>query len=55
VLASSPLIPEIIPLSFVIPAKAGIHRATGSALDEWIPAFAGMTKKRDDGKRPGRR
>ena len=27
----------------VIPAKAGIHRATVSGADEWIPAFAGMT------------
>ncbi len=27
----------------VIPAKAGIHLATDSAVDRWIPAFAGMT------------
>jgi hypothetical protein len=27
----------------VIPAKAGIHGATASGADKWIPAFAGMT------------
>jgi hypothetical protein len=27
----------------VIPAKAGIHAGTGTAADQWIPAFAGMT------------
>jgi hypothetical protein len=27
----------------VIPAKAGIHPATGSEADRSIPAFAGMT------------
>jgi len=33
-----------LPIStIVIPAKAGIHRATGGAADKWIPAFAGMT------------
>ena len=29
----------------VIPAKAGIHLSTGSEVDRWIPAFAGMTNK----------
>ena len=28
---------------FVIPAKAGTHLATNSQVDEWVPAFAGMT------------
>jgi hypothetical protein len=27
----------------VIPAKAGIHFPTGTPVDAWIPAFAGMT------------
>jgi hypothetical protein len=27
----------------VIPAKAGTHFSGGSAADEWVPAFAGMT------------
>jgi ABC-type Mn2+/Zn2+ transport system permease subunit len=27
----------------VIPAKAGIHLATGTRMALWIPAFAGMT------------
>ena len=30
----------------VIPAKAGIHRATAGAADKWVPAFAGMTVER---------
>jgi hypothetical protein len=30
-------------LIIVIPAKAGIHRAAISLLEQWIPAFAGMT------------
>jgi len=29
--------------TIVIPAKAGIHSATISGADEWVPAFAGMT------------
>jgi hypothetical protein len=27
----------------VIPAKAGIHWAAAVLVEEWIPAFAGMT------------
>jgi hypothetical protein len=30
-------------LHLVIPAKAGIHASAASALDEWTPAFAGVT------------
>jgi hypothetical protein len=32
-------------LSFVIPAKAGIHHqpSQGRTVTRWIPAFAGMT------------
>jgi hypothetical protein len=29
--------------SIVIPAKAGIHRATARAAEKWVPAFAGTT------------
>ena len=29
----------------VVPAKAGTHRADAVPVDEWIPAFAGMTKR----------
>jgi hypothetical protein len=38
---------EMKNLYAVIPAKAGIH---GS--DAWIPAFAGMTKHRENDKTP---
>src|SRR5690348_3633598 len=31
------------PLLVVIPAKAGIHLADAELVEEWIPAFAGMT------------
>ena len=31
------------PVQFVIPAKAGTQRSANSHMDEWIPAFAGMT------------
>ena len=31
----------------VIPAKAGIHSEVKPADSGWIPAFAGMTGKRD--------
>jgi len=27
----------------VIPAQAGIHLSSNEAVEEWIPAFAGMT------------
>ena len=27
----------------VIPAKAGIHRAAWYGVDQWTPAFAGVT------------
>jgi hypothetical protein len=27
----------------VIPAQAGIHRSNAWAMEQWIPAFAGMT------------
>ena len=30
-----------MPLSAVVPAKAGTHSSTGSGVEEWIPAFAG--------------
>src|SRR5207247_24779 len=36
----------------VIPATAGIYRGTAERVDEWIPAFAGMTTK-GGGVRPG--
>src|SRR3954453_11039235 len=31
------------PSKIVIPAKAGIHRASAREADEWVPAFAGTT------------
>jgi hypothetical protein len=35
------------PLFFVIPAKAGIQAASEGGIESvWIPAFAGMTRKR---------
>jgi hypothetical protein len=34
---------QAVPPKFVIPAKAGIHRADTQRVEEWIPAFAGMT------------
>ena len=29
----------------VIPAKAGVHHSAARAADEWVPAFAGKTRK----------
>ena len=31
-----------VPLSAVIPAKAGIQLSTGSSAQSWTPAFAGV-------------
>jgi hypothetical protein len=54
---------EEIDLPGVIPAKAGIHCADGGpstpldfrAIEQWIPAFAGMTGRvRDSGSRRSR-
>jgi hypothetical protein len=28
---------------FVVPAQAGTHGSAVEAVEEWIPAFAGMT------------
>src|SRR5439155_4241086 len=28
-------------IQVVVPAKAGTHRSTSGAVDEWVPAFAG--------------
>jgi hypothetical protein len=30
----------------VVPAKAGTHFSAAGMMDEWIPAFAGMTAVR---------
>jgi hypothetical protein len=38
-----PLIPHRKIQKVVIPAQAGIHRCDDGAVEEWIPAFAGMT------------
>jgi hypothetical protein len=35
-------------LSFVIPAKAGIHFSAARAVARWIPAFAGTTIDNSD-------
>jgi len=43
--------PPYVP-SIVIPAKAGTHGSAVREMDEWIPAFAGMTERgREETKR----
>ena len=31
------------PALIVTPAKAGVHGGTGTVVDRWTPAFAGVT------------
>jgi len=38
-----------IPLLFVFPAKAGTHCPDFALPDEWVPAFAGKTRRRNGG------
>jgi hypothetical protein len=34
------------PLLHVTPAKAGVHASGDAVAEQWIPAFAGMTRER---------